>query len=36
MKRHFLYSILVLMLPLVAATAMAKQCKAVHGKLGSL
>jgi hypothetical protein len=36
MKRHFLYSILVLMLSLVAATAMAEQCKPVNGQLGAI
>ena len=36
MKRHFLYSILVLMLSLVAATAVAEQCKPVHSRLGEM
>ena len=33
MKRHFLYLILVLMLSLVAATAMAEKCKPAHAQL---
>jgi len=36
MKRHFLYSILVLALSLVAASAMAEQCKPVHARLGEI
>ena len=36
MKRHYLYFILVLMLSLVAATAMAEQCKPVHARLGDI
>jgi len=36
MKRHFLYFIIVLMLSLVAATAMADKCKPVHARLGEM
>ena len=36
MKRHLVYYISVLMLSLVAATAMAEQCKPVQARLGEM
>lgn len=36
MKHHFLYFILVIMLSLVAATAMAEKCKPVHAQFGEI